>query len=81
MQKEYKNTLEKENAFKDCSVSIHVAPFGNTASQKEQWKSRAAELGVLQLHSKTHYNIPVFISSCMAKWTQGQPNREEKGLT
>lgn len=32
------------NAFKDCSVSIHVAPFGNTASQKEQWKSRAAEL-------------------------------------
>lgn len=36
---------------------------------------------VLQLHSEAHYNIPVFISSCMAKWTQGQPNREEKGLT
>lgn len=32
------------DAFKDCSVSIHVAPFGNTAFQKEQWKSRAAEL-------------------------------------
>lgn len=31
-------------AFKDCSVSIRVSPFGNTASQKEQWKSRAAEL-------------------------------------
>lgn len=42
----------------------------------EQLSSR-----VLQLHSETHYNIPVFISSCMAKWTQGQPNREEKGLT
>lgn len=32
------------NAFKECSVSIHMAPFGNTDSQKEQWKSRAAEL-------------------------------------
>lgn len=42
----------------------------------EQLSSR-----VLQLHSKTHYNILLFISSCMAKWTQGQPNREEKGLT
>lgn len=35
----------------------------------------------LQLHNETHYDIPIFISSCMAKWTQGQPNREEKGLT